>query len=454
VGADAESVRVSELLAALSFALDLTEGQPFGHALRSCLIGMRLAERLDLPVQERRDLYYAMLLKDVGCSSNAARVFELFGGDDRAAKHALKRVDWTNYLLAARYAFTQTAPGTSWFHRARRLAALAGSGPRVAAEMVQTRCTRGAEIVTELGFGAGPAAAVAALDEHWDGHGQPRGLRREEIPLIARIIGLAQTVEVFAVIDGVTEALAVARARRGSWFDPALVDAVRDLAAEIEQWCTLDEWGLQEAVRAIEPGEAAVIAGPGTLDRIARGFAKVVDAKSPFTARHSERMAEIALDVARALGLPEREMRDLGRAGLLHDLGKLSVPNVILDKPGRLSALEWETVRLHPYYTQRILDRVEGFQELAFVASSHHERLDGRGYFRGLRGAQIPVGARILAVADVFEALTSDRPYRPALPFETALATMERDRGVAFGGDCLEALAQVVAESRQDRAAA
>src|SRR5262245_4441508 len=105
-GRDVESVRVSELLAALSFALDLTEGQPFGHALRSCLIGMRLAERLDLPVQDRRDLYYAMLLKDVGCSSNAARVFELFGGDDRAAKHALKRVDWTNYLVAARYAFT------------------------------------------------------------------------------------------------------------------------------------------------------------------------------------------------------------------------------------------------------------------------------------------------------------------------------------------------------------
>ena len=453
-GGDPETVRVSELLAALSFALDLTEGQPFGHALRSCLIGMRLAERLDLPVQDRRDLYYAMLLKDVGCSSNAARVFELFGGDERAAKHALKRVDWTNYLMAARYAFSQAAPGAKWFDRARRLASIAGAGPKVAAEMVQARCTRGAEIVTELGFGPAPAAAVAALDEHWDGHGQPRGLRREEIPLLARIISLAQTVEVFAVIDGASEALAMARSRRGSWFDPNLVDAILDLVPTLERWCALDEWALQEAVRAIEPGEATVIAGPGTLDRIARGFAKVVDAKSPFTARHSERVAEIALDVARALGLPESELQDLGRAGLLHDLGKLSVPNVILDKPGRLSALEWETVRLHPYYTQRILDRVEGFQELAFVASSHHERLDGRGYFRGLRGAQIPVGARILAVADIFEALTAARPYRPALPYETALATMERDRGAALGGDCLEALAQVVAEAKEQKRAA
>ena len=448
-----EAVRVSEVLAALSFALDLTEGQPFGHALRSCLIGMRLAERLDLPVQERRDLYYAMLLKDVGCSSNAARVFELFGGDDRAAKQALKRVDWSNVLVAARYAFTQTAPGATWFERARRLATLAGSGSKVAAEMVEARCTRGAEIVTELGFGPGPAAAVAALDEHWDGHGQPLGLRREEIPLIARIIGLAQTVEVFAVIDGPLEALAVARARRGTWFDPALVDAVHDLAKDMEQWCALDEWGLQEAVRAIEPGEAAVLAGPGTLDRIARGFAKVVDAKSPYTARHSERVAEIALEVGRGLGLAERELRDLGRAALLHDLGKLSVPNAILDKPARLSALEWETVRLHPYYTQRILDRVEGFQDLAFVASSHHERLDGRGYFRGLRGAQIPMGARILAVADIYEALTSDRPYRPALPSETALATMERDRGIALGGDCLEALAHWVSGGGERKAA-
>ena len=152
------------------------------------------------------------------------------------------------------------------------------------------------------------------------------------------------------------------------------------------------------------------------------------------------------------MGLPAGEIVDLQRAALLHDLGKLSVPNSVLDKPGPLTPAEWETMRLHPYYTQRILDRVRAFQSLAFVASSHHERLDGRGYFRGLRGPQVPFGARILAVADVYEALTSERPYRPALAPEVALATMDRDRGTSLAADCLEALEYVVQQG-EDREA-
>ncbi len=125
------------------------------------------------------------------------------------------------------------------------------------------------------------------------------------------------------------------------------------------------------------------------------------------------------------------------------------MPNSVLDKPGPLTAEEWEMVRLHPYYTQRILDRVRGFQSLAFMASSHHERLDGRGYFRGLRGDQVPYGARILAVADVYEALTSQRPYRHALAHQEALAVMEKDRTVSFDEDCFDALVQVLDQDEE-----
>jgi HD-GYP domain-containing protein (c-di-GMP phosphodiesterase class II) len=438
------AVRVSEVLGALSFALDLTEGQPFGHALRSCLIGMHIARALDLPMSDRRDLYYAALLKDVGCSSNAARVYELFGGDERTVKHDLKRVDWTNYFIAARYAMAHAVPGSSWFARARRVAALAGSGTRVAHEIVEMRCARGGQVIRSLGFGPRVEDTVMALDEHWDGHGRPRGLKGNQIPLLARILSLAQTVEVFSAVDGPRDALAVARARRGTWFDPMLVSACEPLEKDIGIWCGLDDWGMQRAVREVEPGDAALLAGAGTLDRLATGFAAVVDAKSPFTARHSARVTEFALRVAGVLGLPAAEQADLKRAALLHDLGKLSVPNSILDKPAPLSGQEWEIMRLHPYFTQRILDRVEGFQDLAFVASSHHERLDGRGYFRGLRDDQVPLGARILAVADIYEALTAERPYRPALAPEAALKIMERDRAVALSADCLDALARSI----------
>jgi HD-GYP domain-containing protein (c-di-GMP phosphodiesterase class II) len=436
-----ETVRVSEVLSALSFALDLTEGQPLGHALRTCLIGMRLGERCGLGVTEGRDLYYALLLKDAGCSSNASRVFALFGGSG-VSRHDLLRVDWGNYLRAVRFGLALSVPGASWFERARRIAEFAQRGPRVAAELVETRATRGAEIVERLGFGPGVAEAVRSLDEHWDGSGQPRGLSGGGIPLLARIMGLAQTLEVLSAVDGPRVAVGAARERSGRWFDPALCSIAHELEGELHRWRALDEPALREEVEAREPGDAALLAGPGTLDRIALGFAEVVDAKSPFTAQHSYRMSEMSVRLAMRLGFEAAEIDSLRRAALLHDIGKLSVPNSILDKPAPLGAEEWEVVRLHPYYTLRILLHVRGFKQLAQVAASHHERLDGKGYFRGLAGAQFPLAAQILATADQYDALTAPRPYRPALPEETALKVMERERGTGVSEACLDALAQ------------
>ena len=439
-----DAVRVSDLLGALSFALDLTEGQPMGHSLRTCLIGMSLAERAGLSLVERRDLYYALILKDAGCSSNSARVFALFGGDERVAKHDFSRIDWSNYLRATQHAMSHAAPGASWFARARRVATLARAGTRAASELFETRCERGADIVLQLGLGARSAEAVRSLDEHWDGGGQPRGLSGSEIPMLSRIAGLAQVLERHLMSGGTREALGIARARSGRWFDPALLRELEGLEPRLAEFAALDESGLREAVRAAEPGGAVLLAGPGALDRICDGFAGVVDAKSPFTARHSRQVAEVTLAISERLGFSAAERRDLGRAALLHDIGKLSVPNSILDKAGPLTAEEWQTVRMHPYYTLRILSHIQGFEPLARVAAAHHERLDGRGYFLGLRAEQIPLEARILAAADIFEALTSSRPYRPALPEEVALRMMERDRGVGLCGDCLDALWSVL----------
>ncbi|TMQ70062.1 MAG: metal-dependent phosphohydrolase, partial [Candidatus Eisenbacteria bacterium] len=291
--AQSEAVGVSEVLAALSFALDLTEGQPFGHALRSCLIGMALAGKIGLPLQDRRDLYYAILLKDVGCSSNAARVHELFGGDDRRAKRDLKRVDWSRFADAAKYALAHVAPGHTWLERARRLASLAGAGPNA--------------------VGPAVAEAVRSIDEHWNGRGEPRGLRAGQIPILARILCLAQTLEVFSMSESPGTALAIAKARRGSWFDPTLVEAASTLEPELTKWAALDDRRLQEAVRAVEPGDAVLLAGPGALDRIASAFAAVVDAKSPFTADHSRRVTELVVKVAETLGLDRDERTALRR---------------------------------------------------------------------------------------------------------------------------------------------
>lgn len=441
---------MSDVFAALSFALDLTEGQPMGHALRSCLIAMELGGRLGLPLAMKRDLYYAALLKDVGCSSNASHVFSLFGGDDRLAKGARMQVDWSNYFRAAFYAMGHAAPGASWFARARRIAQIARKGPRVAAELVEIRCERGADIIGQLSLGPGAAAAVRALDEHWDGRGHPRGLRGEEIPVVARILTLAQTLEVFAMRNGVEAALQLVRSRAGKWFDPLVVSACAGLEADLAQWCAMETAALQQCVADGEPGGAALLAGPNAIDRIAHVFADVVDSKSPFTGAHSQRMTEIAVSVAHQSGWSEAEVADVRRAGLLHDLGKLTVPNMILDKPGPLTPSEWEIMRMHAFYTERILSHIRGFEWMAFASAAHHERLDGRGYCRGLRGEQLPQLSRVLAVADIYDALSTRRPYRAALAPEEALCIMERDRGTGLCPVALDALIEALGNADFD----
>ena len=175
------------------------------------------------------------------------------------------------------------------------------------------------------------------------------------------------------------------------------------------------------------PSPRGSSANAARLDRIAEAFARVVDAKSPFTARHSERVADIAVGIGRRLGFHPDTLRDLRRAGLLHDVGKLAVDNLILDKPGRLTEEGLAVVRRHPVHSRKILELAPCFAPIAALAANHHERLDGRGYPRGLGAADLDPPMRVLAVADVFEALTASRPYRQALPVEAALEIIARD---------------------------
>jgi HD-GYP domain-containing protein (c-di-GMP phosphodiesterase class II) len=261
----------------------------------------------------------------------------------------------------------------------------------------------------------GTAAAIRSLDEHWDGRGQPEGLRGEEIPLLARILCIAQTLEIFHAHGGVRAARSVVRQRRGRWFDPALVDAA--LAIDRRFWATLEE----PDVSGWEPADLVLVADDERLDRIAEAFARVIDAKSPFTARHSERVAEIAVGIGGVLGFDGLAQRDLRRAGLLHDIGKLAISNLILDKPGKLTDAEFGKMKEHPVHSLAILERAPCFAPIAALAANHHERIDGTGYPRGLGGDALDLPMRVLAVADVFEALTADRPYRGPLPEEQAL---------------------------------
>lgn len=442
-GWETESFRFSEVLSALSIVLDLVEGQPEGHTVRSCLIGMRVAERLGLDADTRSALFYALLLKDAGCSSNASKMSALFEADDMEVKRKVKTVDWTSLPSAALYTARTASPEGSLLDKAGRMYEFAVRGRKASRELIQIRCERGAEITRLMGFPEDTAQAIRSLDEHWDGKGHPDGLEGEKIPLLARICGLAQTVEVFFKAHGPTGAEEVARVRGGRWFDPALVELLLAEAKEGGLWDDLyrDDAGRQ--VARLEPAERTLEATPERVDLVARAFGEIIDAKSPFTYRHSEGVARVTVAMAERAGMGPEGTRDLMRAALLHDIGKLGISNRILEKTGSLTSGEYAKIKEHPRLTYDTLSRVGPFRPIAETAANHHEKLDGSGYHRGLRAEDLDLPSRILTVADIYDALSADRPYHKALPQERVLDILREESGTKLDPECVAVLSDL-----------
>ena len=438
----ADNLRLSEVLGALSYALDLTEGQPQGHSLRCCWIGIHVGQELGMNADEQWDLYYTLLLKDAGCSSNAERLCELYGHDDIETKRNFKLVNTDRINQLARFVFKHTAPGRGLSQRVQHLLRLIMKGEELATELIATRCERGAQIAKKLGFNECVAAGVHSLDEHWNGQGRPERLTGEDIPMGSRIALLSQVADVFHQIGGADSALYELRERNGTWFDPQVVTAFERIARNRDFWAALSDPALPERVFAMEPANHVTYLNEERLDDIAAAFAQVVDAKSHFTYGHSERVAKYSEQLAEHLGLSKTRRRWLWRGALLHDMGKLGVSNAVLDKPGQLDSAEWDSVRTHPRLTQEILSHITPFRDLAQVAGAHHERLDGKGYPAGISSNDISIETRIITTCDIFDAITADRPYRAAIPVDEALRIMNKLRGHSLDDDCLDALIQ------------
>jgi putative nucleotidyltransferase with HDIG domain len=439
-----QTLSFSELIRALSFALDLTEGQPMGHAVRSCALGMRIADEIGIDSEGKRDLYHALLLKDAGCSSNASKLFHVLAGDEIRAKREVKTTDWTRVGWdSLQYALRNVRAGCPAWDRIWGLVSVAARQKRTSWELVKLRCERGASVARKINLSERTAQAIYSLDEHWNGKGQPDGLRGEEIPIFSRIMNLAQTLDVFRIERGESAALEAAHNRSGRWFDPAMVKAAESLH---KRGCLFPEAecrALKTEVEICESYDREIEMSEDTLDSVCEAFAEIIDAKSPYTYLHSTGVAEAAVGIAQSLGLDASTVRTVRRAALLHDIGKLSVPNTILEKPVKLTAAEWGVVKNHPYYTMEILRRVRGFAEISEIAASHHEKLDGSGYFRHMDAATLSLPSRILVVADIYDALSANRPYRESLDQDTVLKTMRKDAPKALDSDCVEALAGV-----------
>lgn len=434
-----KTLRLGSVLGGLSYALDLTEGQPEGHCIRCCWIGTRIGLALGLTGKDYEDLYFTLLMKDLGCSSNAARICALYLADDISFKRDFKVIDGS-LTEALRFVFTKTGLEAGLSERLRATVNILRNGGEISRELIETRCHRGADIAGKMRFSAEVQNGIRSLDEHWDGSGKPDGLAGADLPQLSNIALMAQVTDIFHSSQGPKAALAEVVGRAGRWFDPTLVDALVTASKDPEFWTRLNDPDLEDHVFALDPSEETEALDETYLDDIASAFADVVDAKSPFTADHSSRVTLYSDMIAEELGLGADHRRWLRRAALLHDLGKLAVSNQILDKPGKPDEAEWAAIRSHPAFSRTILERVEAFRDIAPVAGAHHERLDGGGYPDGVSGAALCLEARILTVADVFDALSADRPYRAAMPIEKALGIMAKDVDKAFDPVCFAAL--------------
>jgi HD-GYP domain-containing protein (c-di-GMP phosphodiesterase class II) len=443
---------LADVLSAFSYALDLTEGQPAGHSVRACLIAMRVAQALGVSRAERNDLYYAVLLKDLGCSSNAARVAEIFLSSDLHMKSNFKRIGQTEEEFIA-FIAAETGKDAPEDARAHAMQQIVECGAQLLGGLVETRCHRGADIARQLRFSDATAQAIFSLDEHWDGGGLPLGLAGEEIPLGARLALLAQVADVFHVMGGARMAREEVAARRGTWLDPRLCDAFLALSRNDKFWTSLAEGEAEAQLRRLEPETHLVAVDEAYLDDITDAFGQVIDAKSPFTGGHSARVGRYTLGVAHELGMDADRIRRLRRAAVLHDVGKLGVSSRLLEKPGKLDDHEWVEMRAHAGLTGEILGRIGVMRDLAMIAAAHHERLDGKGYPLSLDQSTIALESRIIAVADIYDALTADRPYRAAMPVERALAIIDGDTGSALDPACAAALKAVIAREPLQKAA-
>ena len=447
-------ISLAEIISAFSFALDLTEGAMPGHALRTCVLGMRLGEALFLPAQRMNNLYYGLLLKDVGCNNNFDHMSEILGEGKRSSRTA-DEAEESNRSEGSGLSMFTVLWNTghryqSPLRRAANLLHLGFAQRRKGEDIISVRCDRGARILRKLGLGDDVAESVRGVDEKWDGSGYPNRRTRHHIPLESRIISIAQFLDVYALEHGREAAIRVLCERSERWFDPKIVR----LAVQLHRQGTLWRYAAH-VTPEIETRAAVLDFSPdgmnqlkaGDIDLICEAFSDVVDAKSSFTFRHSLGVTQVAIEMARVIGLTKDRTRLVHRAALLHDLGKLRVPNSILDKKQALSREEWAVVREHPILTREILSRIGPFAELAQIAGAHHEKLDGSGYPDRLKAADLPIEARIITVADMYGAMTEDRPYRPGLTPEQALYNISREVPQRLDADCCEALETIVANS-------
>jgi len=403
--------RLAELLGALSLATDGANGMPPETALRTAIVATAVGRASGFGADALHDAYMTALLRFLGCTAYAHETATRYGaGDDQALLRAVMTADAARAMDVMRRVSRGLGGGASLARRAAALARLS-TDPEPVDALVLAHCGLATALAARLGVSAGVVRALGEVFERHDGRGSPGRLAGDAIDPVARLVVVAFRVVTFHAIEGREAAMDAVRARRGSELDPRLAGAFLDVAGDV--LAAIDGDSVWETFLDAEPRPLAWVPA-GDLVRIAEAFSDYADLKSPFTLGHSRGVAALAAQVAGEVGLDAEERARLHLAALLHDLGRVAVPNGIWDKPGPLNRIERERVDAHAWHTARILGRSPLFAAIAPIAAGAHERVDASGYPRAIPGDLSPASARVLAACDVFHALGEERAYRPA----------------------------------------
>ena len=421
---DAARLRLADILAALSVTTDLGHGQPPETAMRVCVVATRLAELLGLSTTERANVYFASLLRHIGCTAYSHEEAALFAGEEIAFRAGVATVDPANPREIVGFTISTVGSQLGPMARVGAVATSLARTPRALKDLAASNCEVGSMMARRLDLPDAVQTALNEVYERWDGKGWPHRLAADNLSLAVRVTTVADVGIVLTDATDIDSACEVVTKRGGSMLDPEIAEAFSHHGQSLLE--DLQDGDVWKTLLASEP-EPHRTAGETRLDEISHAFADMADLKLTFTRSHSSEVARLSEGAATHLGLKADATRNLKRAALFHDLGRVGIPNGVWEKPRPLTTSDWERVRLHPYYSERILSRSTALEHLAPIAGMHHERQDGTGYHRQLSKSAIPVAARILAAADTYQAMTSMRPYRAAVDASAASRVMEQE---------------------------
>jgi HD-GYP domain-containing protein (c-di-GMP phosphodiesterase class II) len=444
----AAHLRLADLLGGLSIVADLGFGLPPETAMRACLIGTALAQELGVSADEVADTFYVSLLLHVGCTAFAHEAAAAMG-DDLTVNSAVAKTDFADASDVLKTFIPDATRGMKPLSRARAATFIVTHGKRFGRRHETASCEVARETARRLGLPGSLQRALYEIHEWWSGGGAPRGLKGEEIALPARIARVAGDAALFDDIGDVDFAVDALRRRAGGMLDPSIVRVFIANARPLLAHASVGD--PRERILEVEP-EPVLERNQSELSQVAAAFGDLADLKTPFTHGHSKGVASLARAAAERLRLDAATVSRLHVAAQLHDLGRVGVSNAIWEKPGPLTAAEWEQVRMHPYHSERILATSHALEPIAPIAGMHHERLDGSGYHRGCPGREIPPACRILAAADAFQAMTQTRPHRDALTPERAGEQLVREsRAGRLDPDAVAAVLDVAGQQRSGR---